>query len=234
MRRTNAAASWIVPTTFAQCVKHTSRVRALSSVSSPSSVSCIDAGQTFLTAFGEDSEVSSHMAWALDSLGRYKEAEAQFRRGIEAEHSAYRATELDFALFLRQRGRNDEVDGLALRVIDAVEDKFLHNPDNCWLRSMLGQAYGLVGDLNRMRQEESRVQRDCGDGPLALFQEGERILGEKKRYIEILNLSFRAGTIDACHGGPNPAPDSRVADWPGYRELLADETAECKRLDALY
>ena len=86
----------------------------------------VDAGKTFLAAFGEDTEVHLWTAVALHSLGRREQAEAHYRRAVETEPpGSPRAMGLMLAKFLRQEGRLDEADRLVLDIIDVFEAKLL-------------------------------------------------------------------------------------------------------------
>ena len=194
----------------------------------------VDAGEKFLTAFGEDSEVHLHMASCFDEMGRSKEAEFHYRRGIDTEPNGRSGARLDFARFLRLQHRLDESEQMALDTIDLLEDKLQRSPDNCWLRAPLGSAYGLVGDVTRMREEEERVRHDCGDG--ALFDLGvyEAVLGNVTRYVELGRTHLRTGNAWPFCGWPSIALDREFEKIPAYKELAAEATINCKRLDALY
>ena len=195
---------------------------------------CVDAGEKFLTAFGEDSEVHVHMASSFELMGRGKEAELHYRRGIETEPNGRSGARLYFAFFLRRAGRLDESDRMALDTIDALEDKLQRSPDNCWLRENLGNAYGLVGDSARMREEQDRVRHECGEVALFNFFDTEEIAGDKAKFLDRARTHIRAGSAGVCAGGPGSVFDRRFADWPGYKELAAEAAVNCKRLDALY
>ena len=139
--------------------------------------------------------------------------------------------------FFRQDGRLDEADKLALETIDLIENKLLRNPDGFYLRGNLGTAYGLVGDRARMREEEARVRSDLGDAgqDLGTLADGEGMIGDKKRFVELRQIVFRAGNTDRSYRYVRALfADPMIEDYPGYKEFAAEADLEIKRLEALY
>ena len=196
----------------------------------------VSAGEKYLAAFGEDSEVHLYIALADHSMGRRKEAELHYRRAIEtAPPGSVRDEAYYAAAFFRQAGRVDEADRLMLERIDVIEDKLLRSPENYRLRILLGSAYGLVGDLSRMREEETRVRDAMGEAGLQDFPVYLGVLGEKKRFVDMRRAMFRAGNvIHYVYNLRALFADPHVEDYPGYKELAAEEAVEFKRLEALY
>ena len=196
----------------------------------------LSAGEKFLSAVGEDPEVHLWMAVAFHSMGRRKEAEAHYRRAVEtAPSGTMRYDALWAAAFYRQDGRLDDADRLALALIDLDEEKLLRHPDNYRVRGELGAAYGLVGDLARMRSEEDVIRRANGGSGLMLLGFGEGIVGEKQRFVEMRGDILRSGTIGHMYSNERAVyADPHLENYPGYKELAAEEAVEFKRLEALY
>ena len=196
----------------------------------------VDAGEKFLTSFGEDFEVHVWMAIAFQSMGRRKEAEFHFRRSLEvAPSGGINGGRFFAAAFFRQDGRLDEADRMALELIDVVETKLTRTPENYKLHGLLGGAYGVVGDLARMRLEEALIRRSIGASALGDLTIAAGVVGDKAYFVKLRRDTFRSGAFD--HVVPNLRAvfaDPQIEDYPGYKELAEEEEVEYKRLEALY
>ena len=196
----------------------------------------VDAGEKYLSAFGDDSEVHLWMAIALHSTGRRKDAEGHYRSAVEKlPRGALHYGPLYAAAFYRQDGRLDDADRLALGYIDVGEDELARHPDNYRNRGQLAFAYGLVGDLDRMHREEEVIRKAMDFSGLDSIAIAAGVIGDKKHFVEIRREVFRSGAIGSADANIRALyADPYIEDYPGYKELAEEMATEFKRLAALY
>ena len=61
------------------------------------------------------------------------------------------------------------------------------------------------------------------------------VVGEKKYFVELYRDQLRSGAVGRAASNLRAIyADPHIEDYPGYKELAAEEAVEFKRLEALY